>query len=166
MHQTPSAEPIAGEHWKQTTRRGNAFFGNEAFELALQCYEQARDIVLLHFDDWPQADDAVAALVVSYLNLADTHACLGRPQVAATTLCAIHNSLAEAATDADLPSPLRSAAGRHLRETWTALVQFRQQHGEQAERIDATLARRARAPDTVLLPPGPHAALPGVSTLH
>ncbi|MEC5398027.1 hypothetical protein [Uliginosibacterium sp. H1] len=149
MPHTPSAEPVAGEHWKQMTRKGNALFGDEAFEQALQCYEEARNIVLLHFDDWPQADDAVAALVVSYLNLADTQACLGRLDGAATTLCAIHNSLAEAAADPDLPAPLRTAAIRHLREAYAALVQFRQQHGEHAIRIDATLARRAASTGTL-----------------
>lgn len=132
------------ESWKQLTSEGNTHFHAHAFTRALTCYEHARSMLLQHFEAWATADDAVAALVVSYLNLADTQQRLGRSQEAADTLCMVHDRLILSMHHPAAEPALREAARRHQRETFAALTQFAKAQGQDSHvspLVEACLAR-------------------------
>ncbi|HSI29110.1 MAG: tetratricopeptide repeat protein [Methylophilus sp.] len=112
------------ETWKALTCQGNTHFHNQVYMQALACYEQARSLLLQHFEDWDTPDNAVAALVVSYLNLADTQQRLGRSDEAADTLCMAHERLVMCSRHPAAEPALREAACRHQRETFAALTRF------------------------------------------
>ncbi len=118
------AETHICKTWKDLTHQGNTHFHQQAYLQALACYEHARSFVLQHFEDWDTADTAVAALVVSYLNLADTQQSLGRCEEAADTLCMAHDRLVMSSRHQSVEPALREAACRHQRETFAALTQF------------------------------------------
>lgn len=127
------AESQAEAAWKQLTLHGNRCFERGELAAACNAYEQARALALARFGDWTQADDAVAAIVVSYLNLSEAQARLGELAEAGQSLCAVHASLLQARDDADLPESLRAAAGGHLRKTVAAMLRFQATHGERPE---------------------------------
>ncbi|MCY1277206.1 hypothetical protein D9M68_154890 [compost metagenome] len=130
------------EHWKDMISAGNRHFrvGDwvEARELYLQALAWAQTL----FDRWSNADEAVAALVVSYHNLADLHLCLGQAEESAEYLCACHERLLRSMTDVRLSEALREAACRHSRHTYAALLGFISEHGAYP-RTDALLAALA-----------------------
>lgn len=130
--------------WKAVTHEGNAHFHACAYVQALACYEHARSMLLQHFEDWDTPDNAVAALVVSYLNLADTQQRLGRSDEAADTLCMAHERLLMCSCHAAAEPALRAAACRHQRETYAALTQFAHSQGHDSRvspLVQACLAR-------------------------
>jgi hypothetical protein len=120
----------ADQAWKQLTLQGNELFERGEHRRAALAYEEARSLALASFDDWPDSDDAVAAVVVSYLNLAEAQARVGALDEACELLCSVHGSLVRAARNSALHPLLRDAAARHLRETMSALARFRSLHGE------------------------------------
>lgn len=122
-HQTPVAA------WRQATLAGNMHFDLGEIGPARDCYERARRIAMHRFTRWPCADDAVAALVVSYLNLAEAVLRDGDLAEARYMTCALHQSLAEAADSAALTPALRTAAERHQRETLAALLRLQDKLG-------------------------------------
>lgn len=117
------------EHWKRTISAGNRCFTGgewiEAREIYLQAIAQAQIL----FERWPNADEAVAALVISHHNLADLHLMLGQPEETAEHLCASHEQLLRAIGDAGLPDSLRESALRHSRTTYTSLLEFISEYG-------------------------------------
>jgi hypothetical protein len=130
--------------WKALTREGNTHFHAHAYVQALACYEQARSMLLQHFEDWDTPDNAVAALVVSYLNLADTQLRLGRSDEAADMLCMVHDRLVMSSRHPAAAPALREAACRHQRETFAALTQFAHAQGHDSRAsplVEACLAR-------------------------
>ncbi|SDK37685.1 hypothetical protein SAMN05192566_1127 [Methylophilus rhizosphaerae] len=132
------------ETWKALTHEGNAYFHANAYIQALACYEHARSMLLQYFEEWGTPDDAVAALVVSYLNLADTQQRLGRSHEAADTLCMVHERLVLSIQHPATEPALREAACRHQRETFAALTQFAQAQNQDPRvcpLVEACLAR-------------------------
>lgn len=127
--------------WTQLTLQGNALFERGEHLRAILAYEQARSLALACFNDWPDGEDAVAAVVVSTLNLAEAQARAGALDEAAELLASVHASLLRASRNAGLHVSLRDAATRHLRETQAALLRFEAQHGAHAE------LRRCLCPD-------------------
>ncbi|MDU9410783.1 tetratricopeptide repeat protein [Pseudomonas sp. zfem005] len=117
------------EYWKRTIEAGNRSFHSgdwiEARELYLQALAQAQMLL----ERWPDADQAVAAFVVSHHNLADLHLMLGQPEETAENLCTCHERLLQVLRDTSLPESLRDVALRHSRCTYSSLLQFIQEHG-------------------------------------
>lgn len=123
-------ETSACKTWKALTHEGNTHFHQQAYVQALACYEHARSFLLQNFEHWDTPDNAVAALVVSYLNLADTQQSLGRSEEAADTLCMAHDRLVMSSRHQTVEPALREAACRHQRETFAALAQFVRTQGQ------------------------------------
>lgn len=150
--------------WKQLTTKANANFDAGSLNAALEGYECARSLVLTHFDAWADPDDAVAAVVVSFLNLSEALARLGLIGPATQSLCTVHGSLLKTADDATIAMPLREAAQRHLRETFAALARFQERYGPQpqvARWLHAGCGCAACNADKPTLPSFPlHAVLP------
>ena len=144
MKQSDICETNICDLWKALTREGNVHFHENAYVQALACYEHARSMLLQHFEDWDTPDNAVAALVVSYLNLADTQQRLGRSDEAADTLCMVHDRLVMSSCHPSAEPALREAACRHQRETFAALTQFAHMQGHDSRvspLVEACLAR-------------------------
>ncbi len=150
--------------WKQLTTKANAMFDEGSLNAALEGYECARSLVLNHFDAWAEPDDAVAAVVVSFLNLSEAQARLGLIGLATQALCTVHGSLLKTAADATIAIPLREAAQRHLRETFAALARFQERYGPEpqvARWLHAGCGCTACNADRLTLPSFPvHAVLP------
>lgn len=150
--------------WKQLTTKANAMFDEGSLHAALEGYECARSIVLTHFDAWTVPDDAVAAVVVSFLNLSETQARLGLIGLATQALCTVHGSLLKTAADESLAASLREAAQHHLRETFAALARFQDRYGpspQVARWLHAGCGCAACSTGGLTLPPVPaHAVMP------
>ncbi|BAN46754.1 hypothetical protein [Metapseudomonas resinovorans] len=146
------------EHWKLTITAGNHCFNGgdwiEARELYLQAIGQAQVL----FERWPNAEEAVAALVISHHNLADLHLMLGQPEETAEHLCASHERLLQALGDGRLPGALREAALRHSRTTYTSLLEFIGEYG--------AYPRTDRLLGIGRTPPGPTGRFAAVSRVH
>lgn len=110
-------------------RQGNALFERGEPVQAMASYEQARALAQAHFEHWPDADRATAALVVSSLNLAEAQAGAQRLEAAASTLCAIHAWLVLSASDGAADPVQRRAALHHMRETTAMMMRFQALHG-------------------------------------
>ncbi|MNY55644.1 hypothetical protein D3C86_1916390 [compost metagenome] len=82
------------------------------------------------FERWADADEAVAACVISHHNLADLHLRLNQPEESAEYLCAIHQRLLQTMQDPRLPQALREAALRQSSKTYVELLNFISEHGE------------------------------------
>jgi len=82
------------------------------------------------FERWANADEAVAACVISHHNLADLHLRLNQPEESAEYLCAIHQRLLQALQDQRLSPQLRDAALRQSSKTYVELLNFISDHGE------------------------------------
>jgi len=126
----------ADQLWQQLTLQGNELFDRGEHQRAQDVYEQARSLVLHSFDQWDCSEDAVAAVVVSHLNLSEAQARCGELDTACHTLCSIYASLLRARDDGQLHPLLREAAARHVRETFAALQRFRSRYGERPELHD------------------------------
>lgn len=118
-------------HWKQQTLSGNRYFDAGEYAKALSYYQQALWLARQQFSFWPDADEAVAALVVAHHNLADLLIAMTLPDRAADLLCHIHDCLLATSQSPACPSPLRAAALRHTRSTHTELIAFVRKHGTQ-----------------------------------
>jgi hypothetical protein len=119
--------------WKLFTHTGNTRFARGDMAGALSSYAQARELALARFGQWADADDAVAAIVVSYLNLSEAQAGLALLDEAAATLNCAHAGLLQMAGDTQLGTAVQRAARRHLGETYAALLRFQGLHGERPE---------------------------------
>lgn len=132
------------EIWVDLMREANQFLEHGELRRALAIYEAARVFMLHHFEQWPDADEALAALVVSHLDLADAQARAGWLDEAAAGLCDVHCSLLTLMRDARQGTAVRQGAARHMRETFLALVRFQAVHGERPD-ITQLLRRHGRA---------------------
>lgn len=117
------------QHWRTTTEQANQRFERGDLIDARELYLHALALAQVLFERWPDADQAVAACVISHHNLADLHVRLGQPEESAQYLCVIHQRLLQAAGDLHLPAPLRDAAMRHSNRTYTELLAFIDEHG-------------------------------------
>jgi len=119
-------------HWKQQTREGNRLFDCGEYHQALACYQQALWLANQQLALWHDADEAVAALVVSHHNQADLLVAMARPERAAELLCYVHDCLLATCHFPSCPSRLREAALRHIHTTRAELLTFVQRHGRHA----------------------------------
>lgn len=117
------------EHWKKTIEAGNRCFAEGDWVQAREFYLHALAEAQVLFGRWADHDMAVAAFVISHHNLADLHLMLGHLEEAAENLCASHERLLQAQSDAALPESLRAAAMHHSRRTYLELLQFIAEHG-------------------------------------
>lgn len=146
------------QHWKRTTEIANRLFQQGELVDAREHYLQALALAQVLFERWQDADEAVAALVISHHNLADLHLRLQQPQESAEYLCAIHQYLLRASQTPRLAQPLRQAALRHSARTYTELLSFIGEYG-QYPRTERLLFRQE--PPAALLA-GQDNALPSV----
>ncbi|MFF7707026.1 tol-pal system YbgF family protein [Pseudomonas sp. NPDC007930] len=133
------------QHWKHLIGRANGHFERGELAEAREQYLQALAWAQTLFERWPEPDEAVAACVISHLNLADLHIRLGQPEESAEYLCAIHQRLLLAVHDLRLAPALRQAALRHGSHTRTELLGFIREQGE-FPRITRLLAGHLEAP--------------------
>jgi hypothetical protein len=108
---------------------------------ALAWYEQALQVanqLMAHPDAPLSDDDRLAAFVIAHLNLADCYEDMDQPGCAAVALSRVHRKLVALMQQADEDGPLRLAACRHMRQTFSALHEHRTRHGEHPA-IDRTL---------------------------
>ncbi|MFT3665902.1 hypothetical protein [Piscinibacter sp.] len=117
------------DEWTRLMLRANSLLDRGAFDSAVAAYRLARRYATEHFGSWPDVEDAVTALVVSSLNLAEGLVRVRRLPEAAATLCGAHGGMLHAARDERLPMEARLAARKRLRETRAALLRFQSQHG-------------------------------------
>jgi len=130
---TESTASTVFKLWQQLTTEGNQLFDAGDMDMALQLYERARGVALANFSHWIDWDDAVAAVVVSFLNLSEAQARLGQVRRGAHTLCAVHISLLQTARDIELEAGLRTAASQYLGQTHAAMWRFRTRYGDQPQ---------------------------------
>lgn len=72
---------------------------------ALDHYQQALWLARQQFACWPDADEAVAALVVAHHNLADLLVAMTLPDRAAYMLCHVHDGLLATSQSPASPDP-------------------------------------------------------------
>jgi len=118
------------EHWKRTIERANRHVMLGELVDAREAYLQALALAQVLYERWPDADEAVAACVVSHHNLADLHLRLNQPEESAEYLCAIHQRLLQTLQDERMPAALRTAAMRQSSRTYVELLGFIDEHGE------------------------------------
>ncbi|MFT4066510.1 DUF2753 family protein [Paraburkholderia sp.] len=127
---SPSRD-LSLSQWETVTRQAIAAAREAGAGPALAGYEQALSIArqLIAAPPSGRAEDCVAALVVSYHNLADLHVEQGDADTAASHLCRAHEALIALMLNADRTASLRQAALRHSRETHFALISHVARHG-------------------------------------
>ncbi|WP_130871988.1 hypothetical protein [Pseudomonas bubulae] len=120
------------DHWKRTIERANRCFAEGELVDAREHYLQALALALAQvlFERWSDADEAVAACVISHHNLADLHLRLNQPEESVEYLCAIHQRLLQTMQNARLPTALREAALRQSSKTYVELLNFISEYGE------------------------------------
>lgn len=123
----------AESSWKRLTLQGNQRFDEGEIDQSVDLYRQALALAMTGFSQWRRADDAVAAVVVSYLNLAEGQARRGDVQQAGATLCALHGGLQRARTRPDIAPELRESALRHLKSSFAAMLRFQSNYGPQPD---------------------------------
>lgn len=119
-------------HWRSAIQQGNEHYQRMApgsLAQALSLFQDALLMADVLFEQWPDADVAMAAYVVSHHNLADTLLRLDETDDAATHLCVAHERLERLRDDSTQPVLRRNAAGRHLSRTLAELERFAQHHG-------------------------------------
>ena len=137
------------EHWKRTVELANALFSRGDYIDAREQYLQALALSQVLFERWYDADEAVAAYVISHHNLADVHLRLEQPEESAEYLCAIHEYLLLCLVDVRLKPELRQACLRHSRHSYIELLHFTTAHGE-TPRIRRLLKRSTHQPASAL----------------
>jgi len=118
------------EHWKKTILAGNSCFNRGDLVDAREHYLQALALAQVLLERWHDADEAVAAFVISHHNLADLHLSLHQPEESAEYLCSAHQRLLQLIQNAHLTPALRHAAFRHSNKTYSELLGFIGEHGE------------------------------------
>lgn len=116
------------EAWKNTIKLGNQHFANNELVSALRVYNRAKVFANDLFHHWSNADEAVSAAVVTYLNIADLHKKQGAVFLATTTLEKIHQKLLRELMAKDLDSQRHIALYRGSMKTHTALLAHKRCH--------------------------------------
>lgn len=119
--------------WEQLILLGHLQFNQGSFEPAAHTYDRARSLLLQRATPWQDAADAVTAMAVTYLNLAEAQGRCQAVDAACKTLCTLHEALLQARDNPALDDGHREAALAHLRESFAALLRFRDRHGDRPE---------------------------------
>lgn len=127
-----TAAPQSMVHaWEKAMQQGNEAFAQNEDQRALQQYQtalkQAQSLLrecIQNNQSLKAIDTAFAAYVVSHHNLASVYARKGDLNTAALRLCEVHRCLSCICKDASLAKPLREAAQRHGRRTYSELLNF------------------------------------------
>lgn len=138
-------ESVALARWQQAVQRARAAqqMGQPRMAMAYQHQALALSLQLLeHAPPAGREDDAVAAAVVSHLNVADLQVQAGALEDATQTLCRAHTVLLGLMADARRGAALQQAAWRHSRETHAALLRHAQDHGAHPAIAQALAAAR------------------------
>lgn len=128
----PTFMPSLFQSWEQRMLRAQALWNHQEQEFALAQLVQAvplaqqllRSPYLL-----VQADDYLAAWVVTHLWIAELLAERQQLPAALDYLCDAHAELQRIGSGKQAPTLLQQAAWRHQRETLQALQQWQRQHG-------------------------------------
>jgi hypothetical protein len=131
-HGGETAESQLEAQWKGLIHEGNDAFFVRQYAAADDAYRRAVDLIEENFGAWAarSANDAIAALVVSYLNLVDSANQQFQRDRAAYTLREIHCCLLLLARSPDVPERVQRAALRHSNQTFAAIRSFQANHGE------------------------------------
>lgn len=119
------------QYWEQLTRLANKAHSNHAFSDSVELNRQALAFATEHFDeDFRQdAESAVAASIVSYLNMAESYTSLGDYLSANTQYERAVHFLQTALSRVDVSAEQRDLLSRtatHVRFEWEL---FSQSHG-------------------------------------
>ncbi len=118
------------DQWKKHITIGNSYFRNQRFDEAEIHYLKARQHAESLFASWLDPQEAVAALVVSYHNLADLYQAENQPSLAFDMLSKVHSLLLKAA-DFSAENTERQAAVRSgVRQTYAALLNHMKTHDQ------------------------------------
>lgn len=117
------------ERWKSYTQAGNAAFEAGELEAAEGHYQQARERAEKLLDLWLVPAEAVAALVVSYHNLADLYFRQGRDQAAVSSLQTVHQMLMRRLRSTDTDPARREALMQGVNRTYPELLQAQRRLG-------------------------------------
>lgn len=124
--------------WQAQTRLGNAAFSRCDARDALFYYRQALHIARELAGRCADADQALAALVISYHNLVDFCRQQQFLDTAANLVCSIHHQLCLIAANPECHSSWRDAALRHSKYTHRELCRYVELHGDHPK-VSATL---------------------------
>jgi len=110
------------EQWKQHIMLGNQCFDERQLLTAMTHYQSAKSRAHVLFEHWFNPEQSVAALVVSYHNLADLYLREDNPAMAEKELRSIYDYILTQ-LDKDLPDVKRKRALLHgLKQSYTALL--------------------------------------------
>lgn len=118
--------------WRSLTQSAHERIRQGELPGAIHDYARALDFARQHPDAWLDPCDALAARVLSALNLAEAQLGSSQPYEACT-LGETHAHLLKLSADRHCPCQLRDAAFHHLRETLAALTRIQRAYGEQPE---------------------------------
>lgn len=96
--------------WKAEITSGNHCFNQQRIGDAIRHYENAKSVARALFPYWQDTQAAVAAVVVSYHNLADLYLRENLPEHAGIELRKSHNFLLNALRDDERQQPIASAS--------------------------------------------------------
>ncbi len=117
------------ERWKSHTQAGNAAFERGDLETAERYYQQACERAEKLLDHWLEPGDAVAALVVSYHNLADLYFRQGHDQAALSSLQTVHQMLMRRLRRENVEPARRNALMQGISRTYPELLRGRRRLG-------------------------------------
>ncbi len=114
--------------WKTTIKMGNQRFANSEFVGALAFYNTAKSQAEDLFQHWPNADEAVSALVVTYHNIADLYIKQGTPNLAVETIEKAKKILLRELAREQLDPKRHDALCHGSRKLHSALMRYKRCH--------------------------------------
>lgn len=119
------------EQWKTCMRAGNQCFEAQQYDGALTHYQAGCERALQLFTLWFDRQQAVAALVVSYHNLADLWLAMGNPEEAEQQLRRCYDYLFSTASSAQSLTEIDEALMQGLRRSYSRLLSHIRLYGSQ-----------------------------------
>ena len=108
--------------WKSYILAGNKCFASDDLESAQDLYLAARKEAENLFCSWREPDEAVSALVVTNLNIADLYQKQGQTQTARTVFERIHRFILHAVTSTPISDRRHKALYEGSIKTYAALI--------------------------------------------
>ena len=135
------------QNWERLTRQANQAYSNHAFSDAVELNQQALTHAEMSFDDdfYRDAESAVAAAAVSFLNIAESYTALGDFMSANTQYENAVNFLQTIIVRSDLDDEQRKLIMRtatHIRFEWELFTQsYSKQVSSQSKGLMQALSR-------------------------